>query len=579
MLSALDIVVIVAYLLALLWMGYRLSQRVNSADDMFTASNEVPWWMSGLSAYMTMFSSGTFVIWGGIAFKYGFVAVSICMTHGLAALIAGYFISARWRALGVSSVGEFVRLRFGNTATHAFTWLNLLSRIIGVSVSVYAMAVLLTALIEVPIASLFSDGNGKLSVQWGVLIVGVVVVGYTVLGGLWAVLLTDVLQFIVLIAVTSITVPLLFSHMGGINAALSSLPTEHFNWTTDDYPFLFLAGWTTLVSLKIGGEWAFVQRSLCVRTPIDAKKANLLFGVVYLITPIFWMLPPLLYAGINSGANQGQAYILAVSSVLPVGLSGVMLAAMFSATASMADSEINVFSGAITETYKRFKQSATDKDLVRVGRIFTSLLGIAIIGLCLLIPKLGGVERLVLSGVSLLVGPMIMPVIWSLLSKRISLSAFWIVIAISFSASFILKYILPGSIDSQGFIAQIAQWVDANKNLSEQVSGLLLPFITLSILEIRGRVKNRIDKGWSAIESFRKKHGMSMDTRFTDVLPTDYSNYTLIGGFIIAIACFMALIALFALNDKSIIFVFAAGLLLIGIPIYRKGKIQPSSNV
>jgi hypothetical protein len=162
------------------------------------------------------------------------------------------------------------------------------------------------------------------------------------------------------------------------------------------------------------------------------------------------------------------------------------------------------------------------------------------------------------------------------LSKRISLSAFWIVIAISFSASFILKYILPGSIDSQGFIAQIAQWVDANKNLSEQVSGLLLPFITLSILEIRGRVKHRTDKGWRAIESFRKKHGMSMDTRFTDVLPTDYSNYTLIGGFIIAIACFMALIALFALNEKSIIFVFAAGLLMIGIPIYRKGKVRPN---
>ena len=572
MLSALDIVVIVAYLLALLWMGYRVSHRVKSADDMFTASNEVPWWMSGLSAYMTMFSSGTFVIWGGIAFKYGFVAVSICMTHGLAALITGYFISARWRASGVSSAGEFVRIRFGKTATHAFTWLNLLSRIIGVSVSVYAMAVLLTALIEVPIGSLFSDGNGKLSVQWGVIIVGIVVVGYTVLGGLWAVLLTDILQFIVLIAVTSITVPLLFSHMGGISAALGSLPTEHFNWTTDDYPFLFLAGWTTLVSLKIGGEWAFVQRSLCVRTPNDAKKANLLFGVVYLITPIFWMLPPLLYAGIDSGAAQGQAYILAVSSVLPVGLSGVMLAAMFSATASMADSEINVFSGAITETYKRIKQSATDKDLVRVGRIFTSLLGIAIIGLCLLIPKLGGVERLVLSGVSLLVGPMIMPVVWSLFSKRISLSAFWIVIAISFSASFILKYVLPGSIDSQGFIAQIAQWVDANKNLSEQISGLLLPFITLSILEVRGRAKNSTDKGWRAVESFRKEHGMSMDTRFTDSLPTDYSNYTLIGGFIIAIACFMAVIALFASNDKLIVFVFSAGLLLIGIPIFRKGK-------
>jgi len=109
------------------------------------------------------------------------------------------------------------------------------------------------------------------------------------------------------------------------------------------------------------------------------------------------------------------------------------------------------------------------------------------------------------------------------------------------------------------------------------VSGLLIPFITLSILEIRGRTKDTTDKGWLAVEAFRKEHGMSMNTRFTGSLPTDYSNYTLIGGFIIAIACFMTLITLFASTDKLIVFVFAAGLLLIGVPIFRKGK--RSSNL
>ena len=210
MLTTLDIAIIVAYLLALLGMGYWLSSRVRNSNDMFAASNAVPWWMSGLSAYMTMFSSGTFVVWGAIAYNYGLVAVSICMTHGLAALIAGYTVSARWRAMGVSSAGEFVRLRYGEAALHAFTWLNLLGRIIGVAVSIFSMAVMLTALIDVPVGSVLSGSNGKLAVEWGVIIVGVVVVGYTVLGGLWAVLLTDVLQFIILVAVTLITLPLMF---------------------------------------------------------------------------------------------------------------------------------------------------------------------------------------------------------------------------------------------------------------------------------------------------------------------------------------------------------------------------------
>ena len=96
---------------------------------------------------MTIFSAGTFVVWGGIAYELGFVAVMINTCYGIAALLAGHFVAGRWNALGVSTAAEYVSLRFGKAGLHFFTWTMLTKRILGVSVSLYALAVLLVSLI------------------------------------------------------------------------------------------------------------------------------------------------------------------------------------------------------------------------------------------------------------------------------------------------------------------------------------------------------------------------------------------------------------------------------------------------
>ncbi len=73
----LDLVVIVLYVAGLLAMGVMFARRMNNAREMFAAGGQSPWWLSGLSAFMTMFSAGTFVVWGGIAYKFGMVGVAI----------------------------------------------------------------------------------------------------------------------------------------------------------------------------------------------------------------------------------------------------------------------------------------------------------------------------------------------------------------------------------------------------------------------------------------------------------------------------------------------------------------------
>jgi Na+/proline symporter len=88
-------------------------RRNTNLKQMFAAGHQSPWWVAGLSGFMTMFSAGTFVVWGGLAYRSGLVAVAVNMAYGVAALLAGTFLAARWRALGVDSPSQYVRLRFG----------------------------------------------------------------------------------------------------------------------------------------------------------------------------------------------------------------------------------------------------------------------------------------------------------------------------------------------------------------------------------------------------------------------------------------------------------------------------------
>ena len=89
-------------------MGAVFGKRIQSSSDMFSAGNQSPWWIAGLSSFMTMFSAGTFVVWGSIAYEQGLVAIVINLSYGVAALLVGWFVAGRWRRLGVSSAAEFL---------------------------------------------------------------------------------------------------------------------------------------------------------------------------------------------------------------------------------------------------------------------------------------------------------------------------------------------------------------------------------------------------------------------------------------------------------------------------------------
>jgi len=488
----LDYLVLMAYIVGIFAVGGIFSTRVRNSSDMFAAGGQSPWWVSGLSGFMAMFSAGTFVVWGGIAYKHGIVAISINMCYGVAALLVGYFLAGRWQSMGLKTPAEYVALRFGEKAIHFYAWAMMVYRLTGVGVALYSLAVLLVALVPLAAGHPFRDPRtGNLALTWAVLLFGGVVTIYTVGGGLWAVLMADVLQFIVLNIAVAFVVPLCFMEIGGIGQFVRSAPQGFFRPTTSEFTWLFLAGWCAIHFFMVGAEWAFVQRFLCVPTAAQARKSAYLFGGLYLVSPLLWMLPPMLYRTIDAGANPEQAYILACRTVLPPGMMGLMMAAMVSATASMVSAQLNVFAGVLTNDFYRrlFRPDASEARLVGVGRLLTVLLAGVLMGVALAVPHAGGAEKVILSVTALMVGPLLLPSVWGLFSRRVTQRCIWPTAGVSFVVGAVVKF----GLSPRGFLSGVEglqlfrTWMQANLRTVEAFIGVVLPVLVLSAIELTSR--------------------------------------------------------------------------------------------
>lgn len=570
--TGLDYTVLLAYMAGLFVIGGVFSSKIRDSRDMFLAGGESPWWVSGLSNFMTMFSAGTFVVWGGIAYKHGLVAISICLCNGVAAILIGFWVAGQWKKTGVTTGAEFIELRFGKAALHFYTWTGIVFKLLVCGVALYSIAVLLSALVPMPEGYPFRDpSTGHFSVYWAVVLFGGIVIVYTVVGGLWAVLMTDVLQFIVLTLAVSVVVPLVLSHelVGGFTGFVSKAPAGFFLPVSDEFTLFFLAGWTALQFFSIGGEWGFAQRFLCVSSDKDARKSAWLFGVLYLVSPFIWMLPPMVYRIFNPGADPKEAYILACREVLPPGTIGLMLAAMFSATASMIDSQLNVFAGVLTRDFFRplFRPDSTEHTLVFVGRIITLALGLILIGISLAVPSLGGVENLVLSIGTLLITPLMAPTVWGLLSRRIDARAVWVTAVTGFAAGALVRFGFTegGFLTGIGSLGAMSVWIQSHYRVMEIAAGVVLPVVVLTILEWRGPA---VSAGWLRV-SDRQRSWETGSRTVSSSLPA-----RMVAWNVGVLGLLMLGLAMIQKEERATILVFALALFAIagciGLYLWKK---------
>jgi len=569
--NSLDLFVIAFYACGLIAMGSVFARKMKDRREMFAAGGQSPWWLSGLSAFMTMFSAGTFVVWGGISYRYGLVGTSICMTFGISAFLTGKFFAAHWKKCGVDSAAEFLELRFGRSLVQFYTWLQGTLGIFGMGGSVYALSVIICALVPLPVGHpLANPETGTLSVAFVSVAICLMVVLISFIGGLWAVLMTDALQFIILSVSVTLVVPLLFLRIGGPAQFIEKAPEGFLNPVAADFTWGFLFMWTMIHMFKIGGEWAYIQRFTCVPTPTDAKKSAYLFGTMYLISPLIWMLPPMMYRLINPDADFEQAYILACQAVLPAGLVGLIIAAMSSATASMVTTQLNVFAGAFTDmVYKELlRPEAEERELVRAGRVITILLGGVVMAGATLIPRMGGYTNYTLVFASLLTGPLVIPTIWGLFSRKLGLGGAWGVTFASAGIGLVAKFGFGdgGWFEGQGWSAGLSRILQENSRVSEGAIGVFVPLLLLLVIELCSREEA---PGWSRLLEARGRHDASEAAPpLASTLPAK-----LCGIAVACIAVLMVGLAFVNREEAPTLVLFAAVLgLIAGIVLWTSRK-------
>jgi solute:Na+ symporter, SSS family len=432
----LDFIVMAVFALLIFAIGLAFTRTGSkSSQAFFEAGGETPWWINGLSLFISYFSAGTFVVWGSIAYKHGLVANTIQLTMAISGLVVAVFIAARWKRTGTRTAAEYIGIRFGTRAQQFYTYLILILSLVNTSAVLYPVGKM------VYVATPFS-------LEACIIGIGILIVLYTAAGGLWAVLVTDVVQFIILMAAVLIVIPASFAQIGGAGNFFSLAPADFFEPFTHDYTASFMLAFIGYQTVYIGGNWSYVQRYTSVSNERNAKKVAYLFAFLYALSPVIWMLPPMVYRIINpnlQGLEPEGAYMMLCQRVLPAGLIGLVLSGMISATSSKANTTINLSATVFAQDVYRsvFRPAASEKEQILVARLFTLLFGAGTIGVALLVPLAGGIVEVVLSIAAIAGGALFAPIIWSLYSSRQTAFSVVFTTVVALVLSLSCKVLLP----------------------------------------------------------------------------------------------------------------------------------------
>lgn len=542
----LDIITILIFSAAVLLTGVSLSRSGKDLKGFFAGGGNIPWAMSGLSLFMGFFSAGTFVVWGSIAYSHGLVAIIIQLTMAVAGFIVGSFIAPKWNRTRCLTAAEYINLNLGEKTQKTYTYVFL-------AVSIFTSGSFLY-----PVAKILEVASG-VPLTVSIVALGIFCIIYTALGGLRGVMVTDVLQFVILFMAVIIAVPLAFGKIGGIGEFFEKAPEAFFECFNEEYSPWFIFAFCLYNSVFIGGNWSYVQRYTSVKSPENAKKVGWLFGALYLISPILWMLPPMIYRVYNpglAGLDNENAYLLMCKEALPQGLLGLMLGGMVFATASSLNGTLNISAGVFTnDIYKRLRPQASDKTLIRMARFSTVFFGLLAIVVALLVKSMGGIVNVVISVAALTGVPLYLPVIWSMFSKRQTGKTLLSVTFISLAINLFFKFVSPALLD---FTLSRGQ---------EMMLGALCPIVLLSIMEIALKIKGYEREKVDVTKSVEISETSAKDGENTN----KYTN-RILGLSIMAAAAVVCVLGSISPSDRLVPVLVGAVTWIIGIVIYRKSR-------
>ena len=380
-LHPLNIAVFAVYLAGMVAMGLFFSRRNKSSDDYFRGGGKLPWWAVSLSLYATMFSSITFLSVPAKVFhsdmRYFSLSFGILI---LAPVVVKWYLPF-FRKLNLTSAYEYLEVRF-----------NLPCRLFASAAFIMFM-VARTAIVTYLPAIALSAVTG-VDVNWAIAAVTVVTIFYCTIGGVEAVVWSDFVQSLILIAGTAV----MFAFMvlgtdggvaGFIEKGLAAGKFHTFDFVFDMKEPCF---WVVLVGGIVGNlasytsDQCVVQRYMTTSDESGAAKSIYLNGVLSFVNNIvFFLVGVALFTFVASCPGflpdtlKGDAILpYFIGFGLPPGVSGLLLAAVAAATMSTLSSNLNAAASAFaTDFFKRLsRREVSDASLLRCGKICTVVVGI-----------------------------------------------------------------------------------------------------------------------------------------------------------------------------------------------------------
>lgn len=412
---SIDYVIFALYMAGVLAVGVYFFFRNKSVEDYYVGDRSIKATHVGLSIVATDVGGGFSIGLGGVGFVMGIAGSWLLFTGLVGAWLSAVFIIPRIKKLdlkhGMLTYPDFLRHRYnGKVALIA-------AAISGIGYMGFTGGQMLAGAKLASVTIFQENPFGMEPMTFALLLIAVITVLYTVIGGLKAVIYTDTVQWIILLAgLIFVTIPAAFISIGGLDGLREALPPEHFSFTNIE-PVTFINWMATIIPIWLVGMTLY-QRMFACKDEKEAKRAWYIAGV--------FEYPIMAFAGVILGmcarvvfpeAESEMALPMLIRDVLPIGVTGIVIAAYFSAIMSTADSCLVASSGNFVNDLitRYFAPGMSTKASIRLSMVATLIIGTSA---ALIAAQFGTVLDAILYAYAFMVSGLFVPTLGAYFWKR-----------------------------------------------------------------------------------------------------------------------------------------------------------------
>ena len=449
-LHAIDYFCIIFYLLFIIILGSCFGRQQKTTKNYFLAGKSMRWLPLAISMYASIFSSISYIMAPAEAFRFDmqwFVALAMFPVASIFSIIL--FIDFYTR-LRITTVYEYIEARFNRLLSTIIVMVFILYRCLYASIVVFSLSLVLHVTMGIPlIPAIIGIGAGAII--------------YTTLGGMKAVIWTDVVQFFFIVGGLVLALLIAISKIpGGVSEVVRiagesgklrvinpefNLTARYVFWTLVPYGFIEFLGSKTVDQIN-------VQRYLSARTPQNAKLAMLIQS--FFTMPVWFILycvgmclfayytiyPSSEVSQFITDNKYDRIFPYYIYSVMPIGIRGFMVAALLAAAMSTMDSVLNVLSTiTVVNIYKKFvNKDASERNSLMMAKILTCLWGIVVIVLATRMIHIESILKTINSIAGILIGPIVGVFVLGMFFRRTNSLGTLLGMLLAFPPLLYLKY-------------------------------------------------------------------------------------------------------------------------------------------